>query len=80
MFGCGFGGSGAAFTGGWSAWMIIPMIFRLAVISGIIYVAWKLVRGNMLSSNNAFKILNEKYAMGEISEEEYLKRKSTMGK
>ncbi|MEG0773015.1 SHOCT domain-containing protein [Clostridium sp.] len=77
MFGCGIG---AGFTGGWSAWMIIPMIFRLLVIVGVIYFGIKLVKSHIKSNNHAVKILDEKYAMGEITEEEYLKRKNIMGK
>ncbi|AJD32504.1 MULTISPECIES: SHOCT domain-containing protein [Clostridium] len=78
MFGCGFGRS--AFTGGWSTWMIVPMIFRLLIIIGIIYAVVKLFKNHMANNNNAIKILNEKYATGEISEEEYLKRKNTIYK
>ncbi|NFF77697.1 SHOCT domain-containing protein [Clostridium sporogenes] len=78
MFGCGFGRS--AFTGGCSAWMIVPMIFRLLIIIGIIYAVVKLFKNHMANNNNAIKILNEKYATGEISEEEYLKRKNTIYK
>lgn len=77
MFGCGIG---SGFNGGWSAWMIIPMLFRFLIIVGIIYVGVKLFKGHIGKNNNAIKILDEKYAMGEISEEEYLKRKNTMYK
>ncbi len=78
MFGCRFGES--AFTGGWSAWAIVPMIFRLLIIAGMIYVGIRLFKGYMGNNSNAIKILNEKYATGEISEEEYLKRKNTMNR
>ncbi|NFI43863.1 SHOCT domain-containing protein, partial [Clostridium botulinum] len=37
-------------------------------------------KGHIVNNNNAIKILNEKYATGEISEEEYLKRKNIMSK
>lgn len=77
MFGCGIG---SGFNGGWSAWMIIPMIFRFLIIVGIIYVGIKLFKGHIGKNNNAIKILDEKYAMGEISEEEYLKRKNIIYK
>jgi putative membrane protein len=75
MFGCGVG---SGFTGGWSSWMIIPMIFRFLIIVGIIYFAVKLIKGHTISSNGAMKMLDEKYAMGEIDEEEYTKRKGVL--
>lgn len=55
MFGCGFGRS--AFTGGWSTWMIVPMIFRLLIIIGIIYAVVKLFKSHMVNNNNAVKYL-----------------------
>lgn len=73
MFGCGIG-----FNGVWSSWMVIPMVLRVLVLVGIIYVEVKLFKNYTRDNNNAIKMLNERYAMGEISEEEYLKRKNTM--
>lgn len=75
MFGCGLG---AGFAGGWSSSMIIPMLFRLLVIIGIIYFGVKLFRNHSINTNHALKLLDEKFAMGEISEEEYVKRKNIL--
>jgi len=77
MFGCDFG---PGFFGEWSTWMIIPMIFRLIVLIGIIYVGIKVFKSHSYSDNSAMNILDEKYAMGEINEEEYLRRKNTIYK
>lgn len=77
MFGCGFGNG---FVGGWSSWMIIPMLLKFAVWGGIIYFGIKLFKSNSSNNTSAMKILNEKYAMGEIGEEEYFKRKNSLGK
>jgi len=42
---------------------------------GFIYWGYKFFRSYSYSNNSAMKILSEKYTLGEISEEEYLKRK-----
>jgi len=75
MFGCGIG---TGFAGGWSSWMVIPLIFRFLVIITVIYFGMKLFRSHVTNNNHAVKLLDEKFAMGEINEEEYVKRKSIL--
>lgn len=71
MFCNGFGFRGMYGAG--SFLMMIPMIILLLAV---IYFVYKLVNGNRLniaesSSLKAMDILNERFAKGEISEEEY---------
>lgn len=47
------------------------LIFVILVVLFI-----KLIKNYTSSTNNAIKILDEKFAKGEISEEEYIKRKN----
>lgn len=58
--------------------MIIPMI----LIAGSIFFVYKLGESNNLKvcrvRDNSSNILNERFARGEITEEEYYKIKSTL--
>lgn len=74
MFGCGYG-YGNGFIGGGGPYLIIFMIIRLLIIIGIVVVAVKLFKGYFKINNNAIKTLDNMYAKGEITEEEYKKRK-----
>jgi putative membrane protein len=62
----GFGGSG---------WMFLAMGVRLLIFIGLVILAVKLFKSYTNKSDDTMKILNEKFAKGEISEEEYLRRK-----
>ncbi|AJA48630.1 hypothetical protein CPAST_c25610 [Clostridium pasteurianum DSM 525 = ATCC 6013] len=72
MFGCGYGNG---FIGVGGPYLIIFMIIRLLIIIGIVVAAVKLFKGYFKVNNNAIKTLDNMYAKGEISEEEYKKRK-----
>ncbi|WP_010234013.1 SHOCT domain-containing protein [Clostridium arbusti] len=72
MFGCGYGNG---FIGWGSPYLIIFMIIRFLIIIGIVVVGIKLLKGYFNGNNNAIKTLNSMYAKGEITEEEYKKRK-----
>lgn len=74
MFGCGYG-NGNGFIGGGGPYLIIFMIIRLLIIIGIVVAAIKLFKGYFKGNNNAIKTLDNMYAKGEITEEEYKKRK-----
>lgn len=80
MFCSGFGGYGHEPM--WSSigygGMFLGMGFRLLIFIGVIFLGVKLFKEYTNRSNPAMKILNEKYASGEISEEEYLKRRTIL--
>lgn len=75
-FGYGYGGfGGCGLTGGGFGMMIIPLI----LIGIIIYAIFKMQgsnAGNRVEYNNSIEILNERYARGEITEDEYKQKKS----
>lgn len=71
---CGFGGSGFGF----SPWMFMLMGIRILVFIVLIVFGVKLIKNYTSKSNGALKILDEKFASGEISEEEYIKRRTVM--
>ncbi len=79
--GGGFGGYGfndPGFMG--SGWMFLAIGARVAIFIGLILLAIKLFKNYSYKSMDGMKIINEKFASGEISEEEYLKRKNILSK
>ncbi|MBM7869142.1 putative membrane protein [Clostridium pascui] len=79
MFCGGFGGYGIGSSGTIGlGWMLLSMGFRLIIFVGMIVLIFKLFKSYNNKSSNAIKILNEKFANGEISEEEYLKRRTIL--
>lgn len=72
--GYGFGPAGSAGFG----WMFLAMGFRLLIFIGLIILAVKLFKSYTNKSNNTLKILDERFAKGEISEEEYIKRRTIL--
>lgn len=76
---CGFGGYGYGHLssiglGG----MFLAMGFKLLIFIVLIVVAIKLFKNFAIKSNDPMRILNEKFASGEMSQEEYLKRKAIL--
>lgn len=63
-----------------SPWIMLGMgILRVLVAVLVIYLAYKLIKGFTNSPNRsdkAMEILKERYANGEINDEEYEKMKS----
>ncbi|PRR81704.1 SHOCT domain-containing protein [Clostridium vincentii] len=64
--------------GGWGMYLMIG--FCLLMFLTLIFFAFKLIKAHSHSkssesSDSALNILNERYARGEISDEEYTKRK-----
>jgi putative membrane protein len=82
MFCGGFGGFGGYGFGPSSSigygWMFLATGIRLLIFIVLIILAIKLFKKHSIKSNDAMPILNEKFARGEISEEEYLRRKTIL--
>jgi len=73
----GFGGSGPAISIGYEG-MFLAMGFRILIFITLIVLAVKFFKNYTNKSNGAIIILNEKFASGEISQEEYLSRKTIL--
>lgn len=78
MFCRGFLGYGN--SGYYGGGMFLMMGFGFLIFLALIFLSLKLLKNNShsnlsLSSNSALNILNERYAKGEINEEEYTTRK-----
>ena len=77
MMGYGYG-NGYNMMGGWFGMMIIALI-----IIGIgVFIVYKLMQNNNMkdigTKDNSLDILNEKFAGGEINEEEYNRKKDLL--
>lgn len=57
---------------------LLAMGFRMLIFIIVIAFAVKLFKNYTKKSNDPMKILNEKFASGEMSQEEYLKRKAIL--
>lgn len=77
MFCRGFWGFGPASSMGYGG-MFIMMGFKILIFIALIVFAFKLFKKYTDKSNDAIKILNEKFASGEITQEEYLNRKAIL--
>lgn len=86
--GAGFSGYGTGVYGaaGGVNW-IIPLVMgvsRLLILAGIVYLVYRLFSGRRqscgknTSSSSAMEILNQRFARGEINEEEYNAKKRQM--
>ncbi len=89
MFYRGFSGHGYGYMSGYSGgtggfiMMGIGFLVFLIIISVLIFLAVRLIKAvtasyNPPSINKALDILNERYAKGEIDEEEYIKKKNIL--
>ena len=75
FLGGGFGGGG----------MFLMMGFRFLITLAIVFLILKIMKANPPSyfsplSDSALNILNERYAKGEINEDEYTKKKIILTK
>ena len=81
LLGSGFSGHFGGYGGyGGGGGMLIMMGFGLLIFIGLIILAYKLIKVHSpsplsLSSNSGLNILNERFAKGEINDEEYFKMK-----
>ena len=71
-------GHGYNMMGGWFGMMIIPVI----IIGVLIFVLYKKEHNNSAKglgeSDNSLNILKERFALGEINEEEYTNKKNIL--
>ena len=68
------------FGGVFGPWIIVAMVLKLVIFFLIIFIVYKIIKKHNFHSISAIRILNERYAKGEIEEEEYLKRKEILRK
>lgn len=67
--------------GGWGIFMVLTWVLLIVVI---VYAVTKLVQGannttkSQNSRNEALEILNQRYAQGELSDEEYQQKKKIL--
>lgn len=79
MFGNGFNGIGNCFGYGLmrgGGGMIIMLVITALIVAGIVFIARKNARRH--TDNAALDALKMRLARGEITEEEYLKRKTVL--
>ena len=67
----GFRYMGSNMFMGW----IIPLVLIVIIAIAIYMIASNKKENNKISSSSALDILNERFAKGEIDEEEYIRRK-----
>jgi putative membrane protein len=75
-----FNGMGGVsqFGGNFGPWIIAAMILKLVIFVAIVFIVYKIIRKHNFHSISAINVLNERYAKGEIEEEDYLKRKEVL--
>ena len=66
------------FSGAYGPWIIVVMVLKLVISVAIIFIAYKIIKKHNFHSISAIKILDERYAKGEIEEDEYLNRKKVL--
>jgi len=71
---CGYGYGGLGF----GPWNFVMMGIGILIFIGIIVFAGKLINNNTANSSIALKMLDAKFAKGEISEEEYLNKRDVV--
>lgn len=74
-FGAGYSGIGGFGAG---PWMFGMMAIRLVILAAFIIIGIRLFKGFFRNADPAVKILNERYAKGEISEEDYMTKKQAL--
>lgn len=78
MFGRGYGPGTSCFSGG--SGLFLMMGIKLLIFAALIFIGIKLYKKYVNHPHSALKMLDEKFAMGEISEEEYINRKTVLNK
>jgi len=78
MFGRGYSAGFSCFSGG--SGLFLMMGIKLAIFAVLVFIGIKLYKKYANHPHSALKMLDEKFAMGEISEEDYVNRKSVLNK
>lgn len=79
MFCGGLGGYGIGSSGTIGlGWILLSMGLRLIIFVGVIVLILKLFKNYNNKSSDVIRMLDEKFVNGEISEEEYLKRRTIL--
>ncbi len=76
MFCGGYGAYGFGSLG--SGFALLSMGFSFLLFVGLIILAYKLFKQFSSNSNGVLKVLDLAYVKGEISEEEYIKKKAIL--
>ena len=63
---------------GWWFTPLIPLAFLVLLVLGVYYLLKELTRTEPSHGERALELLKERYAKGEITREEYLKRKEKL--
>ena len=73
---------GHMYWGGMGWWMLVAGIVSLAFIALVVVLVASLVRNRpgpgSIAGSSAFRILEERYARGEISRDEFLERRAVL--
>lgn len=59
----------------WWLWMLVWLIFWVVIIGGVLLLIRTIIVTKTGSQKRSVDILNERYAKGEITKEEYLEKK-----
>lgn len=75
----GFNGYGYGPTGTLSSgWFFLTMGLRMLIFVGLIFLAFRFFKSFTGKTDETTRILDKRFATGEIGEEEYIKRKSIL--
>lgn len=71
-------------TAGGGAWLLPALLWLLvllAVVAGLVYLAWRLVLADESSADppDAMCVLETRYARGEVDDEEFERRRDRLG-